>query len=63
MAEKKYITIYGVSFDLKNVFKMNKSNFFKAYKFHNKCEDIWDELQKFKPKSKAKKKKQADTNE
>lgn len=63
MNKDKNITIHGVNFDLANVLKMNKTNFFKAYKFHNKAEEIWDEIQKLKPKSKSKKKKTIDTKD
>lgn len=48
------VEIKGISFHVKNVLKMKKQDFLNAYN----DEDLWDQVQKLKPKSKKKKAKE-----
>ena len=45
------IFIDGINFNKKAVLKMKKTDFMNAYK----SEDLWNKIQKLKPKSKKKK--------
>lgn len=47
----EFVEIDGINFHVKNVLKMKKMDFMNAYK----DEDLWDKVQKLKPKSKKKK--------
>ena len=47
----EFVEINGINFHVKNVLKMKKKDFLKAYG----DEDLWQEIQKSKPKSKKKK--------
>ena len=46
--------IDGINFHVKNVLKMKKQDFLNAYK----SEELWDKIQKLKPKAKKKKAKE-----
>jgi len=47
----EFVEIDGINFHVKNVLKMKKMDFMNAYN----DEDLWEKVQKLKPKPKKKK--------
>ena len=47
----EFVVIDGINFHVKNVLKMKKTDFMNAYN----NEDLWEKVQKLKPKPKKKK--------